>query len=77
MILAAIDRIEEDWMVLVPDRGSPFSLPKDCFPGLKEGDRVRIELTRDNTSEEESRLRTAELKKRLYLADLSTEKVDD
>lgn len=71
MIEAAVDRIEGDWIVLVPDRGSPFSLPKDCYPGLQEGDRVSIILTREPASEEESRRKTAEMRRKLKRTDLS------
>lgn len=71
MIEAAVDRIEGDWIVLVPDRGSPFSLPKDCYPGLQEGDRVSIILKPEPASEEASRRRTADMRKMLKRSDLS------
>lgn len=74
MIEADVDRIEEDWIVLVPDRGRTFSLPKKCYPELQEGNRVSIILDRKPASEAEFRRRTAEMKKNLKRSDLLKQK---
>ena len=47
MIRVTIDRIEGDWLVIVPESGPVFQIPVSLFPGFKQGEVVSIALTRD------------------------------
>jgi hypothetical protein len=70
IIRATIDRIEGDWLVLVPESGQVFQIPSSLFPGFKEGDIVSISLTRDEQSEKEAKERIGEIRKGLNRVEL-------
>jgi hypothetical protein len=70
MIRATIDRIEGDWLVLVPESGQVFQVPDSLFPGFKEGDIVTISLTRDEQGEKEIKERITEIRKGLNRVEL-------
>ena len=42
MIRAAVDRIEGEWLILVPDNGPVFQVPVSVFSGFKDGDIVVV-----------------------------------
>lgn len=70
MIRATVDRIEGDWLVLVPESGPVFQIPISLFPGFKEGDVVSISLTRDEQGEKEAKERIGEIRKGLNRVEL-------
>ncbi len=55
MIRATIDRIEGEWIVLIPESGPVFQLPLILCPGWKEGDVVSLSLTRDEPGEQDAK----------------------
>jgi hypothetical protein len=65
MILATIDRIEGEWLILVPESGPAFQLPATLFPGFDEGEIVSISLNRDNQIEKDVIKRIDEIRKGL------------
>lgn len=51
MIRVAVDRIEGEWLILIPDEGSPFQVPVSLFPGLRESEVVYISISHDEQGE--------------------------
>jgi hypothetical protein len=67
---ATVDRIEGDWLVLVPESGPIFQIPTSLSPGLHEKEIVEILIVRDENSENESIKRINEIRKGLKKVEL-------
>ncbi|GEM_PF-2394063 len=65
MIRAAVDRIEGEWLILVPDNGPVFQVPVSVFSGFKDGDIVSISVTRDENGEKEVKKEIDEIRRGL------------
>ncbi len=65
MIKATIDRIEGNWLIIVPEEGPGFQIPSSLFPGFSEGNVVSISLIRDEKGEKEIKDRIGEIRKGL------------
>lgn len=70
MVRVTVDRIEGEWLVLVPESGSVFQIPVSLFPGFKEGDIITISVTRDKQGEKETNERITEIRKGLNRVEL-------
>ena len=67
-VSVAIDRIEEDWAVIVlaDNDEIQFDLPLKYLPsGVKEGDHLTLNFQLDSAGTEAARRRIAEMKKEL------------
>jgi hypothetical protein len=55
LILAIVDRVEDDVLVLIPDKGpnKEIHLPVELFRSISEGDVVRIIVEKDEERREE------------------------
>ena len=62
---AVIDRIEENWIVLVDDDEAVFEIPVSWFPDGVEGDHVEITITKDISSQIEAEQRVEDLRSKL------------
>ncbi len=65
MIKGSVDRLEDDWIIIVPDSGPIFQIPKLLFPDLKEGDIVSINMEREESEKIKANTRIDEIKKGL------------
>jgi hypothetical protein len=65
MIQASVDRLEGDWIILVPESGPVFQIPCSLFPGLNEGDVIRINIEKDEPGKMETEKRIEDLRKGL------------
>ena len=71
MIRAAIDRIEGDWIIIIPEDGPMFQVPVSLFPGLLEKDVVSISIEKDETREREGNEEIESIRNRLNRVSLS------
>jgi hypothetical protein len=65
MIKGTIDRIEGDWLIVIPDKGPNFQIPSSLFPGFREGNVISISVERDEQGEEETKKRIDDIRKGL------------
>jgi hypothetical protein len=70
MIRATIDRIEGEWLIIVPETGPVFQIPVSLFPGFKEGEVISISLIRDEQGERNAKERVGEIRKGLNRVEL-------
>lgn len=61
MIRATIDRIEDDWLIIIPESGPVFLIPVSLFPGLKEGDIVHLGIEKEEEEKKEVEDRITEI----------------
>ena len=71
MIKAVVDRAEGDWLVIVPESGPVFNLPKSLFPDLREGNHIRITIEPDRKGEKATMERIAQARSGLNKTPLS------
>lgn len=64
---AVIDRIEGDFLVLEIDGGQELFWPKKDFSGAKEGDELKIFLTK---GEPDNEIKAKELLKQIFKRDV-------
>lgn len=71
-VLATVDRVEEGVLVLTTDTDPvrEISLPQVLFPGLCEGDVVRLFVEKDADRMEETMQEVMEMRKRLHKVSL-------
>lgn len=65
MIHAVVDRIEGDWLILVPESGPVFQVPEILFPDYKEGDIVNISFEKDEEGKKDIGKRISEIREDL------------
>lgn len=65
MITESVDRIEGDWIVLVPESVPAFQIPVSLFPGLITGDVIRVFVEKDESGEKDAEERIGETRKGL------------
>jgi len=70
MVRATVDRIEGDWLILVPESGPIFQIPFSLFPGFIDGEVVSISLTKDEQGEKDAKERIGEIRKGLNKVEL-------
>lgn len=70
MIYATVDRVEGDWVILVPESGPVFQVPISLFPGLKEKDVVRTIIEKDEEGKKAAEERIGEIRKGLNRVEL-------
>ncbi len=70
MISATVDRIEGDWIILVPESGQVFQVPVSLFPGLREKDFVKVSIEKDESGQKETEERIADIRKGLNRVEL-------
>lgn len=62
---ATIDRKEGEWVVVIPESGSPFNLPLKLFPDLEERDVIDISITKLESELKDTQERVNEIRKGL------------
>lgn len=70
MIRATIDRIEGDWLIVIPEDGPLFQIPISLFPGFREGNIVLISVEKDEKGETEVKARIDSVRKGLNRVEL-------
>jgi len=70
MTRATVDRIEGDWIILVPESGPVFQVPVSLFPRLKEKDVVLVSIEKDEEGQKETEERIADIRKGLNRVEL-------
>lgn len=70
MIKASVDRIEGEWIILVPESGPVFQVPASLFPGLNEKDVVLLSIEKDEEGQKESQERIDKIRKGLKRVEL-------
>jgi hypothetical protein len=71
---AVIDRIEEDWIVLVDEGEAVFEIPVSWFPEGVEGDHVEITIMKDISSQIEAEKRVEGLRSKLKRVSIGDQK---
>jgi len=57
MVRATVDRIEGDWVIIVPESGPVFQVPKPLFPDLREKDAISISVETEPSTQIETEMR--------------------
>ena len=70
VIKATVDRIEGDWIILVPESGLTFQVPCSCFPGLSEGQIVSLSIELDEEGQKEANERITKIREGLNRVEL-------
>lgn len=70
MIKGTVDRIEGDWIIIVPESGPVFQVPVSLFPDAKEGDVVTVSIEKDLAGQNEAKERIDEIRKGLNRIEL-------
>lgn len=72
MVLAAVDRVEDDVLVLVTHTELVLEilLPRKLFDGLNEGDVVRVRVEKDEKGKDEVEREIREIRKGLNVSSL-------
>lgn len=65
MIKGMIDRIEGDWMIIVPESGAVFQVPASLFTDINQGEVVTISIEKDATEQANAEERIGEIRKGL------------
>jgi hypothetical protein len=71
MVRVSVDRIEGDWLILVPDSGPNFQIPASLFPGLQEKDVVTVSIEKDVTATQRETEEIEEIRKGLNTVELT------
>lgn len=70
MVRATVDRIEGEWLILVPESGPVFQVPNLLFPGFREGDILSISFIREENEEKIIKQKIEEIRKGLNRVEL-------
>jgi len=62
MINATVDRIEGEWIILIPNSGPAFQVPRILFSCLNPGDAVIIAIERDESATSEAKERVDKIR---------------
>lgn len=65
MIKATIDRIEGEWIIIIPESGPVFQVPVSLFPILNPGDVVTVSIVKDKIGQTEAKVRIDKIRTEL------------